>query len=401
MSDSVRVITSDSEAIQAAENFAARIAAGASQRDQTRELPLAELAELSRSGLLGLTVPREYAGPDVSARTMARVFQIIASADPAIAQLPHSHFVFVNAIREDGTPEQRRFFFNHILGGSRIANAQSERGSSSALDLQTRVTKSSDPGIYRLSGTKYYCTGAVAADWLAVASIDDAGRLVTAYVPAVSAGVTIEHDWNAMGQRVTFSGTTTFKDVAVQEAHIVAHWQVFERSCLFHSFAQLLHAAIDVGIAKAALDDAVSVIRARKRPRLAAPPIKPTEDPLILLRLGQLSAKYHASESLLLRAADIFDSAAPSVTAKNAPEVSVAVSEAKAFSEDVSLEISNELFALIGTASTDESLNLNRHWRNARTHTAHDANQWRFHEVGNFLLNRIAPGKPLRKAAAG
>jgi SfnB family sulfur acquisition oxidoreductase len=396
----VRLITSDSEAIEAAEKFAARLAPGASQRDQSRELPLKELAELSRSGILGLTVPREYGGADVSARTMAQVFQIVASADPAIAQLPHSHFVFLNAIREDGTADQKQFFFNQILAGGRIANAQSERGSASALDLRTRVTKSPDPTIYRLNGTKYYCTGAIAADWLAVASIDDDGRLVVAYVPGVSSGVIIETDWNAMGQRVTFSSTATFTNVAVQEAHIVAHWRLFERPSLYHSFAQLLHTAIEVGIAKSALEDAVSALRARKRPRLAAPPIKPTEDPLILLRLGQLRARYHASESLMLRAADIFDAAAGNVTAKNAPEVSVAVSEAKAFSEDVVLEIANELFALIGTASTDESLNLNRHWRNARTHTAHDANQWRYHEVGNFLLNGVAPGKPLRKLVA-
>lgn len=77
----------------------------------------------------------------------------------------------------------------------------------------------------------------------------------------------------------------------------------------------------------------------------------------------------------------------------------IAVGEAKAFAEDVAIEISSEIFALIGSAATDEGLNLNRHWRNARTHTVHDANQWRYLAVGDYLLNGASVRKPLRKAA--
>ena len=64
------------------------------------------------------------------------------------------------------------------------------------------------------------------------------------------------------------------------------------------------------------------------------------------------------------------------------------------------IEITNELFALIGSSATDEDLNLHRHWRNARTHTVHDANQWRYHAAGNYFLNGIAPGKPVRRLVA-
>ena len=69
----------------------------------------------------------------------------------------------------------------------------------------------------------------------------------------------------------------------------------------------------------------------------------------------------------------------------------------KAYAELVSIELSSELFALLGSSATDESLNLNRHWRNARTHTVHDANDWRYHASGNYLVNGLPPGKPVRK----
>ncbi len=391
------VIASAAEAIDAARSFARAIAPGASARDRDPRPPLAELEILSASGLLGLTAPRELGGADVSAETLAQVFQIVAAADPAIAQLPHSHFVFLNAVREDGTPSQKRLFFGEALAGALFGNAQAERGSASALDLRTRLNAA--PGGYRLNGSKHYCTGAFAAQWIPVAAIDDAGRLALAYVPRQTPGVEALTDWNAMGQRVTFSGTVHLRDVVVPEEHVVAHWRLFERPSLFHPFAQLLHAAIDVGIAENALTDARSTVRSRKRSRLGAPAGNPSEDPLLILRFGQLLSKFHAAEALLYRAARLLDDAAPQVDETNAAEGAVAVSEAKAFAEEAAIEISGELFALAGSSSTDNDLNLHRHWRNARTHTAHDANQWRYHSAGNYFLNGIAPGKPARQLA--
>ena len=119
----------------------------------------------------------------------------------------------------------------------------------------------------------------------------------------------------------------------------------------------------------------------------------------MITRFGQLATRFHASEELLSRAAQLLDEAAPNVTAQNAAEAAVAVSEAKAYSEDVAIEITSDLFSLVGSAATDDALNLHRHWRNARTHTVHDANQWRYHSAGNYFLNGLAPGKPVRRAA--
>ncbi|HEY9154158.1 MAG TPA: SfnB family sulfur acquisition oxidoreductase [Opitutaceae bacterium] len=393
-----RIIASDTEALLVARATAAALAPDASARDRERRKPLAEMELLSSTGLLALTVPREHGGADVSAETLAQVFQIIAAADPAVAQLPQSHFVFLNAVREDGTEEQKRFFFAEILRGARLGNAQAERGSSSALDLKTRLRRDEKAaGTFRLDGTKHYTTGALFAHWLPVAAIDDQGRLVIAYVPKSAEGVEVQDDWNALGQRSTYSGTAHFQNVSVPSLHVVEHWRLFERPSTFHAYAQLLHAAIDVGIAQNALEDTAKSVRARKRPRLGAPVTSATEDPLLLHRFGQLYAKFHAAEALVLRAARGIDSAGARPDADTAALASAIVGEAKAFAEEVSVEITSELFALLGTSAADESLNLDRHWRNARVHTVHDANQWRYHAAGNWFLNGVAPGKPVRK----
>ena len=396
--ETAQVIASDEEAIEIAHEVARSLRQGASALDKERRIPYAELDALSASGLLAVTVPKAFGGAGVSYQTIVAIFQILAWGDPAVTQMPHSHFVFLDAITQDGTPEQQRFFFGEVLAGARLGNAQAEIGSSSALDLKTRLKKTPD-GSFRLTGTKHYCTGAIAAHWIPVAALDDEGRLVLAYVPRNAPGVEALADWNAMGQRVTFSGTTVFHEVAVPAGHVVEHWRLFQRPALYHPFAQLLHAAIDVGIGENALNDAAKAIRGRKRPRLGAKVARPTEDPLILHRFGQLTAKFHAAESLLQRAARLLDAAAPAITADNAAEAAVAVMEAKAFTEDAVIEISSEVFALIGSSASDEALNLNRHWRNARTHTIHDANQWNYHKAGDYYINGVRPEKPARRLA--
>lgn len=390
------VIAGDKEALEIARKLASRLAQGASKRDRARTVPHEPLDWLSAAGLFGITVPREYGGADVSFETLTKVFQILSAGDAAVGQLPQNHFVFVDAIRQDGTEEQKAFFFGEVLAGARFGNAQAERGGSSALDLRTRLTRGPN-GRLRLDGRKYYCTGALTAHWIPVAALDEADRLVLVYVRRDAPGVTVEADWNAMGQRTTYSGTTTLDDVEVDPSQVVEHWRLFERPSLFHSLGSLLHAAIDVGIAQDALAEGVAVIRRRERPRLGAPVASAGEDPLLLHRLGQLSTRFHASEALLERAARTLDAANSALAPETAALAAVEVAEAKAFAEDVSIEISNEIFALAGSASTDEALNLNRHWRNARTHTVHDANQWRYHASGNWLLNGIAPGKPQRR----
>jgi len=394
----VHVIASDAEAIAVAQELAARLAPGASARDRERRLPLGELDELSRSGLLAITVPRAFGGAEVSCETLVTVFQILSAADPAIGQLPQNHFVFAEAIRYDGAPAQQEIFFRELLGGARFGNAQAERGGSSALNLGTRLLRG-ERGGYRLNGTKYYCTGAITSHWIPVAALDDLERQVLAYVPRHAAGVEVLPDWNAMGQRVTYSGTAHFKDVAVPPEHVIQHWQIFERPNLFHSVAQLLHAAIDVGIAQNALDDTAAALRQRKRARLGAAVERALDDPHVLRRFGELTTAFHAAEELTLRAARLVDAAGSVVDAQRAAEVAIAVSEAKAFVEDVVIAITNEMFALLGSSATDADLNLHRHWRNARTHTVHDANQWRYHTVGNYFLNGVAPGKPVRRLA--
>jgi alkylation response protein AidB-like acyl-CoA dehydrogenase len=69
----------------------------------------------------------------------------------------------------------------------------------------------------------------------------------------------------------------------------------------------------------------------------------------------------------------------------------LAVAEAKIVSTEIAIEATNRLFELAGTRSTLAEHNLDRHWRNARTHTLHDPVRWKYAILGNHALNGVKP----------
>ncbi|MFS4104459.1 SfnB family sulfur acquisition oxidoreductase [Streptomyces sp. PD-S100-1] len=384
------VIADDAEALAVAAALAAEFRPGADARDRERRLPRAELDRLSRSGLLAVTVPAEHGGAEVSAATVAEIFRLLGSADPSLAQIPQSHFVYVNVIRRQGTAEQRKFLFAEVLAGRRLGNAQSEAGTKHVQDIRTRLTPRPD-GSYLLTGVKHYSTGALFADWIPVLARAEDDDLHVAYVPWDAPGVTVVDDWDGMGQRTTASGTVRLADVPVPADRVVPHHLTFQGPQLHGAFAQLLHAAIDAGIAGAALAEAAAFVRTKSRPWFESGTESAAEDPLLIQRFGELALRVRAAEALLREAARTVDEAGANLTDDSAAEASIAVATAKVTAAQAAVEVAGALFEVAGTRAALDSLNLHRHWRDARTHTLHDPVRWKIQHIGRYVLSGTRP----------
>ncbi|MEU9173478.1 SfnB family sulfur acquisition oxidoreductase [Streptomyces sp. NPDC048420] len=384
------VIADDAEALAVAASLADEFRAGAPDRDAERRLPRAELDRLSTSGLLAVTVPAEHGGADVSASTLAEIFRLLASADASLAQIPQSHFAYVNVIRRQGTDEQRKFFFAELLAGRRFGNAQSEAGTKHVQDIRTRLHPQPD-GSYRLEGVKHYCTGALFADWIPVLARTEDDKLHVAYVPRGTPGLTVIDDWDGLGQRTTASGTVRLEGVEVPADRVLPHHLTFEGPQLHGAVAQLLHAAIDAGIAGGALTEAAEFVRTKSRPWFESGVDTAVEDPLLIQRFGELALQVRASDALLREAARAVDAAGADLTDDTAAEASVAVAAAKVRAAEAAVEVASALFEVSGTRSALNSLNLHRHWRDARTHTLHDPTRWKIQHIGRYVLNGTRP----------
>ena len=382
-------IQSDAEAIKTAHLLALEFKREAAVRDRERRLPHAEIARFSESGLWAITIPKSYGGAGASWATVAEVIRIVSNADPALGQIPQNHFGILNILSQSGSASQKEFFYGQVLKGARLGNAGPERTSKNVLDVRTRVT--ADGARFRLNGTRFYSTGAQYAHWIPTKAVNEQGLSVLVFVERNTAGVNVRDDWSGFGQRTTASGTVIFDNVQISSEQIISMEKIIDQASNTGPVSQLIQAAIDAGIARAALDDTVEFVQTRSRPWVDSGAQRAAEDPLVLREIGALFIRLHAAEALLERAANTIDKIALPIDFSQMAQASINVAEAKVLTTEIALQASQKLFELAGAQATLAQHNLDRHWRNARVHTLHDPVRWKYFAIGNYYLNDIAP----------
>jgi SfnB family sulfur acquisition oxidoreductase len=385
------LIRDDAEAIATAHTLAAEFAGSAAERDRDRRLPRAEIDRFSGSGLWAITVPRAYGGAGVSAATLAEVTAIISAADGSIGQIPQNHYFVVEAIRLTASEEQKRFWFGRVLAGERFGNALSETGTKTVHDYRTVLRP--EGGRLVLNGQKFYSTGALFAHWVAAVAKDAGGRLIFAFLRPDTPGVTLVDDWSGFGQRTTGSGTTIFENVTVDPFAVIPYDDAFGRPTAMGPLAQIIHAAVDIGIGRAALADAVDFVKRHSRPWIDSGQDRASDDPYTIAQIGELTIRQNAAEALLARAGHLVDRATEDPTEETVALASLAVAEAKVLGTEASLAAANKLHELAGSRSTLAKHNLDRHWRNVRVHTLHDPVRWKYAAIGDYYLNGVTPSR--------
>lgn len=383
------VIRSDEEAIQVAKTLAVEFAKEASQRDYQRQLPLREVQQYSASGLWGITIPKQFGGAGVSYKTLAEVVKIISSADSSLGQIAQNHWAFLEHIRLDASLEQQEFFFAQVLQGKRFGNAFSEKGSKTVADLTTKIEFKDGHAV--INGQKFFATGALLAHWIPVVAISEEGKPFAALVPQHTPGLTIVNDWSGFGQRTTVSGSVHLNNVQVDLKYIVPIHQAFERPTAAGAISQFIQSAIDAGIARGAIDETIAYVRAHARPWIDSGLEHASQDPYTIANIGELKIKLRAAEAVLALVGEAIDHALLNPTEETVSEATLITAESKVLTTEIALLAANKLFELSGTRSTLSELNLDRHWRNARTHTLHDPVRWKLNIVGNYYLNDVPP----------
>ncbi|MGR9249582.1 SfnB family sulfur acquisition oxidoreductase [Rhizobium sp. WYCCWR10014] len=383
------VISSDEEAIAIAENLRLRFLADAGPRDRNRTLPFEEVDIFSQSGLWGITIPKNYGGAGVSQVTVAKVFTLLASADASLAQMPQSNFEIIDVIRLTGSEEQKRDLFGMVLAGQRLGNAFSEFKGKNVEDFETRLVRDGDE--FLVSGQKFYSTGALFAHLVPIVALDEGGHVVVAVADRTASGLTVVDDWSGFGQRTTASGTVVLDSVRVAASRVLPAHIVYEKPSAVGPQSQIIHAAIDLGIAKYAIDVTIDLIKTYARPWIDSGQERASDDPYTIAAVGDLKIKYNAAEAMLERSGRQLDATIANVDERTIGLAKIAIAEAKVLSTELVLLASNKLFELVGARSTLEKLNLDRLWRDARTHTLHDPVRWKFHAIGQYYLNDIEP----------
>lgn len=387
--DKAHVIKTEAEAIEIAHKLAAEFAKGASNRDLNRIWPAAELDAFSQSGLWAINVPKEFGGLDASWVTINRVIAIIAEADPSIGQVPQNHLGVVAAIRTVSDKAQQALLFAEVLNGARFGNAFSEFGSKRAVDFETKFEDKGDHVIVK--GKKFYASGALLAHYVPIVALDDEGRAWYAIADRGAEGLSVIDDWSSFGQRTTLSGTVTLDNVRVPKTHLVPGWKGYAEPSADGAIFQIIQAGVDLGIARAAIKDTIEFVKTRSRAWVDSGLERASDDPYTIQAIGDLVLRANATEAVLDVAGLAVDAAVANPTANTVAHAQIKTAEAKILSTEIAIQATNKLFELAGTRATLAEHNLDRHWRNARTHTLHDPVRWKYAILGNYHLNDVKP----------
>ncbi|GGE05880.1 SfnB family sulfur acquisition oxidoreductase [Rhizobium laguerreae] len=388
-SQPAHIIKTDAEAIAIAKTLAAEFVKESAARDRDRIWPVKELDAFSQSGLWSINVPKAFGGPEVSYATLAKVIEIISAADSSIGQIAQNHLGVVAAIRTVSDEDQQKLLFAEVLKGTRFGNAFSEFGSKRAVDFETKFVDAGDHVV--VNGQKFYSSGALLAHLVPIVALDDEGRAWYAIAERGAPGLTVIDDWSSFGQRTTLSGTVLLNNVKVSKTHLVPGYKGYEVPTADGAIFQIIQVAVDTGIAQAAIDETVSFVRTKSRAWVDSGVDNAWDDPYTIQAIGDLTLRLHAAQALLEKAGYAIDRAILDPNAGTVAEAQIVTAEAKILSTEIAIAAANKLFELAGTRSTLAEHGLDRHWRNARTHTLHDPVRWKYAILGKYFLNGEKP----------
>ncbi|EJN30991.1 acyl-CoA dehydrogenase [Pseudomonas sp. GM78] len=371
-----------------------RIAEGALEREQSRNLPHEPIQWLKDAGFGAVRVPVEYGGGGASLPQLFELLIELAEADSNIPQALRGHFAFAEDRLNSPPGPTRDIWFKRFVEGDIVGCAWTEIGNVAIGDVVTKVSPHGEQ--WRLNGEKFYSTGSLFSDWIDVyAQRSDTGGDVIAAVRTRQPGIVQSDDWDGFGQRTTGSGTSRFVDAEVDAQNLIDFATRFKYQTAFY---QLVLLATLAGIGRAALRDVSRHVRERQRIYSHGNAQRVSEDAQVQQVVGDIAAWVYAAEAATLRAAQPAQQAylarfAGDDERERAANVAAEIESAKAqvVVTDLIQRASTQLFNALGASDIRQGKSLDRHWRNARTVSSHNPVIYKSRIVGDWEINRTEP----------
>lgn len=377
------------QAIQIAQKLSQIFKQTAAVRDKQGGNPKHERDLIRQSGLLNLSIPQQYGGHGADWTTIFKTIQIIAQADSSLAHVYGFHHLLIATVQLFAQPEQYQTWFkqtaqNNLFWGNTL----------NPLDQRTTATKISDTD-YIFHGDKSFCSGSIDSDILLCSGFDEAGKLLIGVIPTQREGVSFLGDWDNMGQRQTDSGTSHFEHVKITQNELLLNPGPLSTpySSLRPLIAQLIFVHLFLGVAEGAFEIAKETVQTQKawKTSLAEQAI---HDPYIQKHFADFYVQLESVRLLAQKAVQQLQQAwliEEGLTAEQRGEVALAIATAKIAATNTALNITQNIFQVMGARATTAKLNLDRFWRNVRTQTLHDPIDYKYQELGEWVLTEKLP----------
>jgi butyryl-CoA dehydrogenase len=348
------------------------------QRDRDEQFPLAEIRKIADLGCCGMMLPEQWSGPGLDTISYVLMLEEVARVDAAMAtSLSVTNSAVQIPLLNFGAPAQKEKYLHRlatgeILGAFCLTEAQA---GSDAAAIQARAVWHSDSG-YKLQGTKTWVTnGSVAGLFIVFAKTDPAagGKGITAFLveptfPGFHAG---RHE-EKMGQRCSPSVEIVLNDCEVPaENRLGEEGQGLKIALSALDGGRIGIAALSVGLAQGALDEAVKYARHRR-----AFGKNIAEFQAIQWMLADMHTEIEAARALLYQAAWLKD-AHPS-------RLGTAASRAKLYASEMANRVAAKAVQIHGSVGYSRETDVERMYRDARVLTIYEGTS----EIQRMIIAR-------------
>ncbi|USQ87162.1 acyl-CoA dehydrogenase family protein [Streptomyces phaeoluteigriseus] len=328
----------------------------AAEEEDAGRFPRELFTLLSEAGLLGLPYPSAYGGGDQPYEIYLQVVEELAAARLTVGLGVSVHTLATYALAAHGTEEQRTAHLPAMLGGGQVgAYCLSEPTSGSdAAALRTRAVRDGDGWI--VDGTKAWTTHGGIADFYTVMARTggEGARGITAFlVPGDAEGLSAAPPERKMGLKGSPTTQVHFDGVRIPDAlRIGEEGQGFAIALAALDSGRLGVAACAVGVARAALDEAVAHATVRRQ---FGRPIADFQGLRFLL--ADMATRVESGRALYLAAARLRDAGRPFVRQ---------AAMAKLHCTDAAMQVTTDAVQVLGGYGYTADFPVERYLREAK-----------------------------------
>jgi alkylation response protein AidB-like acyl-CoA dehydrogenase len=320
--------------------------------------PEAIVERMKALGLFGATIPAEYGGLGLSTTTYARIVELVSTVWMSLSGIFNSHLIMAAAVQRFGSEAQKREFLPRFASGELrggLALTEPDCGT----DLQAiRTVARRDGDHYRINGTKTWISNGIYGQCFALLVKTDPAaeprhRGMSLFLAEKGPGFTVSRKLEKLGYKGIDSAELVFSDYCIPADRLIG---LSEGRGLQHALGglelgRINVAARGVGVAQAALDEAVRYSQIRKT---FGKPI--CEHQAIQLKLGEMATQVRAARLLVEDAARIYD---------RGERCDMEAGMAKLFATEAAIECSLESMRIHGGYGYSKEFTVERLYRDA------------------------------------
>lgn len=326
--------------------------------DARDEYPHEIVGKMKEMGLFGCLIDTEYGGLGLSTATYAKIVDRISAVWMSVSGIINSHLIMAMTIQRNGTEEQKREFLPRMASGELrggIGLTEPDCGT----DLQAiRTVARREGDDYVVNGSKTWITNSKYGNILVLLVKTDPNaqprhKGMSLLIVEKGPGFEVSRQLQKLGYKGIDTCELTFTDFRVPAARVLGGAEGLGLKQILSGLelGRINVAARGVGVAQAALDEAVAYSQQRKT---FGKPI--CEHQAIALKLGEMATRVEAARLLTDSAARAYD---------KGQRCDMEAGMAKYFATEAALENSIEAMRIHGAYGYSKEYNVERLYRDA------------------------------------